>query len=182
SPTSVQLEVMISMDAMSADVLARGLTKIHSVLRAVEYRIVGAGALWAMGHTTRQTADFDVLLPGDAEQISARTYILSNASFGQTAVGSLYVKVGGQARNIDLVTPDRIKLSGFPDNIYIQHQTLARIAPLECLLEAKISAVRDPARKPRKRESDTDDIVFVLRLAASKDAALGLETVPGLDK
>ncbi|OAL02829.1 hypothetical protein IQ06DRAFT_292126 [Phaeosphaeriaceae sp. SRC1lsM3a] len=52
---------------MSDEELQRGLDVIASVLDSTTpYRIIGAGALWAMGMGVRTTIDFDILVPSGA--------------------------------------------------------------------------------------------------------------------
>jgi hypothetical protein len=59
---------------------------------------------------------------------------------------------------------------------------MASIAPVECLLGAKIATFWAPDRRMKKGAVDANDLVFLLGLAAEKGLFLGYETVPGLGK
>ena len=163
------------------------MDRIHTVLNDVaanaiiDYRIIGAGAVWAMGLGGRRTADFDILVEVNTT-VKAKKQLLQHEDFGRTPQKSIYIRVDGTAYNIDILTPPRVHLSSFPPDIYDQHLTFAHVAPVECVLASKIGAYRDPGRKDAKRATDIGDITFLLGLAVSKSMKFGFDGVQNLDK
>jgi hypothetical protein len=130
--------------------MAQGLDKIHATFNTakgtVQYRVVSASAVWVMGMGNRSTADFDVLVQ-DGDDIRARRFLLRHHDMGRTSLNSLFITINSKSYNIDILTPSRIRLASFPTKIYNQTTTPAIIAPIDGMLEAKIGAYRDPARK-----------------------------------
>ncbi|KAH9871268.1 hypothetical protein IAQ61_005447 [Plenodomus lingam] len=170
---------------MSEDILRQGLDTIHAALsvrdNTIEYRVVGAGAVWAMGMAYRGTADFDIVVQ-NAEAIKARRILLQHNKFGKSSLNSLFIHIGTKYYNVDILTTSRSQLSIFPPGRYDQHVTMAIIAPIDSMLETKIGAYRNPERKASKRSTDESDIAFLLDIAAQKAMAFGFDSIVELDK
>jgi len=153
---------------MPEDTLRRGLDDIHRALTTpvarVDYRVVGAGANWSLGKPNRETCDFDILVV-DEDVGLARELLAQDDHFGETRLASLYYKGPlGKNFNVDVVTVTKIEISRFPAETASQHVTLAKVASIECLLESKIAALSNYARKLRKGQTNSDDLVILARL------------------
>ncbi|CAE7022051.1 hypothetical protein P3342_004968 [Pyrenophora teres f. teres] len=102
---------------MSDDDMQRGLDTIGSALASADepqqYRIIGAGALWAIGIGFRNTADFDILVAsGTAAAIKKK--VLQNSKFGEKKLKSTFVKIGSKNFNVDIIPHLRAHLQNFP--------------------------------------------------------------------
>ncbi|KAI1122133.1 hypothetical protein F5Y10DRAFT_271371 [Nemania abortiva] len=179
---SQKRDVIISHDYIPEDTLRRGLDAVHCAFNtpvaSVDYRVIGAGAIWSLGKTDRKTRDFDILVADDNVKL-ARKLLAQDDNFGETRVDSLYYKApSGKNFNIDVVTVSKIEITRFPAETAPQHVTLAKVGSIECLLESKIAALSSPARKIKKGQTNSDDLVFLLDLAASKGITIGYGAMP----
>ncbi|CAA9959643.1 hypothetical protein PTMSG1_03059 [Pyrenophora teres f. maculata] len=185
-PNRVATVEIIEKLPMSEDDMQRGLDTIGSALASADepqqYRIIGAGALWAIGIGFRDTADFDILVAsGTAAAIKKK--LLQNSKFGETKLKSTFVKIGSKNFNVDIIPHLRAHLQNFPSEEYPQYSNSASIAPLECMIESKIGAYRDISRaiKIAKHNKDGDDSEFLFRKAVEKGLKFGLTGMSGLD-
>jgi len=171
---------------MSDDAMQRGLDTIGSALapdnQPLQYRIIGAGALWTMGMGFRETADFDILVAAGTAA-AAKKKLLQNSKFGETMLKSIFIKIGGKNYNIDIIPHPRAHLQNFPLEEYAQYATSASIASLECMIESKIGAYRDSSRavKLTKHKKDADDLEFLFGKAVERGLKFGFCSMPGLD-
>ncbi|KAI0201035.1 hypothetical protein F4808DRAFT_460240 [Astrocystis sublimbata] len=110
APPSLR-DAIVSHDYLPEDTLRRGLTAAHHALTTpvarVDYRVVGAAAIWSLGKTDRQTCDFDILV-ADKDVELARKLLAQDDNFGETRLASLYYKGhGGKNFNVDVVNPQQ---------------------------------------------------------------------------
>ncbi|EOA83484.1 hypothetical protein ACJQWK_00018 [Exserohilum turcicum] len=187
APRRVAAVEVIEKSPMSEEEMQRGLDTIGFALSPENeppiYRIIGAGALWAMGMKFRETSDFDILVPGGAVQ-STKKKLLENEKFGKSALKSTYVKIGSKNFNVDVIPHPRAHLDEFPGEEYPQYLTSASVAPLECMIQTKIGAYRDSARvsKQAKHIKDSADQEFLFSKAVEKGLYFGFDGMSGLDR
>lgn len=179
-PRTVPPVDIIEKQAMSEDQLQRGLDIIGSAMRSSAYRIIGGAALWTMG-MSRSTNDFDILVEEHSKD-ATKEMLRKNDHFGQTSAKSMYVKLNGKKYNVDVTTPSKIHLDGFPDGEFSQHMASAMIAPLEAMIQTKVGAYRNSLRQHQKRLKDAGDLEFLLNKAATENMYFGVDGMPGLDK
>lgn len=177
-------DVIISNYYIPEDTLRRGPNAAHRALNipiaSVDYQVVGAGAICPLGKTDRKkTCYFDILVTDDNFKL-ARMFLAQDDNFGETRVASLfYIATSGKENfNIDVVTVSKMVITRFPAESASQHVTLAKVASIECLPESKIAALSDPARKLKKGQTNSGNLVFLLVFEASKGIAIGYGAMP----
>jgi len=180
--------IIITHNPMSEATLRYTLGQVHEALNTLDtkipYAIVGGGALWALG-SIRQTADIDILVQDEDKQEARKMLLDVTDVFGVTDANNLFFRASGGNRrcyNIDIITPAKVALSRFPDEIARQHATLARIASIPCQVEMKIQALRDVERRTKKLQIDSGDLEFLGRCASERGLQLGFGTIPCLNK
>lgn len=126
-PAPVRVANLVEKSPMSDDEMQRGLDIIASALvsanESSQYRIIGAGALWAMGLVFIQTADFDILV-ADGAAAATKRKLLQDKKFVKTSLKSIFLKVGAKNFNVDIIETHRAGLDVFPHReVYPQYTT-----------------------------------------------------------
>ena len=186
-PNQIASVEIIEKLPMSDDDMQRGLDTIGSALapdnQPLQYRIIGAGALWAMGMGFRETADFDILVAAGTVTATKKK-LLQNSKFGETMLKSTFIKICGKNHNIDIIPHPRAHLQNFPLEEYAQYATSASIASLECMIESKIRAYRDSSRavKLTKHKKDANDLEFLFGKAVERGLKFRFSSMPSLNR
>jgi len=149
-------------------------------LRGQVYALIGGAACSMLG-SSRETEDVDIVVPQDATKYT-RSLLRNQPMYFKVESNTAYTYYKSDPRvEIEILAPPGMFKERFDNNTAVVEVNGVRILKPSLILNAKCKSILGRAYKAKKN-TDADDIIFILKWCASNNQFPTAAEVPNATK